>query len=106
MPFLDTSSLPVIERLPGWFGRYFHSGRMTFGLYNFVAGATIHQHYHPQEEVWQVLEGEVEMTVDGAAQVLAAGAVAIIPPEVRHSARALTDGRALVVDTPLRPEFG
>jgi hypothetical protein len=23
MPFVDTSALPVIERLPGWHGRYF-----------------------------------------------------------------------------------
>src|SRR6185295_1322239 len=25
MPFVDTSELTVIERKPGWFGRYFHS---------------------------------------------------------------------------------
>jgi hypothetical protein len=25
MPFIDTSALEVIERLPGWYGRYFHS---------------------------------------------------------------------------------
>jgi quercetin dioxygenase-like cupin family protein len=31
--------------------------------------------------------------------------VGIIPPNVRHSLKALTDGRAIVVDTPLRPEF-
>ena len=25
MPFLDTSSPKVVERLPGWKGRYFHT---------------------------------------------------------------------------------
>jgi hypothetical protein len=25
MPFLDTSSLKVVERLPGWKGRFFHT---------------------------------------------------------------------------------
>jgi len=29
-----------------------------------------------------------------------------VPGGVRHSARALTDGRAIIVDYPLRPDFG
>ena len=32
MPFIDTSSLEVVERLPGWYGCYFHSPSMTFAL--------------------------------------------------------------------------
>ena len=32
MPFIDTSVLKVIERLPGWHGRYFHSPSMTSAL--------------------------------------------------------------------------
>ena len=37
MPFIDTSTLDVIERLPGWHGRYFHSPSMTFAHYDFCA---------------------------------------------------------------------
>ena len=102
MPFVDTSSLPVIERLPGWRGRYFHSPSMTFGHYEFTRGASIHEHNHPQEEVWEILEGELEVTIDGVPQIARAGTVAIVPSGVHHSARALTDGRAIVVDYPLR----
>ena len=51
MPFLDTNSLPVIERLPGWHGRYFHSQNMTFAHYDFTCGSSIHEHFHPEEEV-------------------------------------------------------
>src|SRR5579871_4186050 len=105
MPFLDTGELKVVERLPGWHGRYFQSPNMTFGLYDFVRGASIHEHFHVQEEVWQVIEGEVEMTLDGVSQIVRPGVVAIVPPNVRHSARALTDGRAMVVDHPLREGF-
>jgi len=32
--------------------------------------------------------------------------VAIAPPNARHSVRALTAGRAIVVDTPLRSDLG
>jgi quercetin dioxygenase-like cupin family protein len=106
MPFVDTTKLKVIERLPGWHGRYFHSPSMTFAHYDFGRGASIHEHFHPQEEVWQVIEGEVEMTIDGVVRIARAGMVGIVPANVRHSVRALTDGRAIIVDYPLRPEFG
>lgn len=69
MPFVDTSSLAVIERLPGWYGRYFHSPNMTFAHYDFTRGASIHEHFHPEEEVYEVIEGELEVTIDGVAQV-------------------------------------
>ena len=105
MPFVDTSSLPVIERLPGWYGRYFHSPSMTFAHYDFVCGASIHEHFHPQEEVYEVIEGELELSIEGVAQIARAGVVAIVPAGVAHSVKALTDGRAIIVDYPLRPEF-
>jgi quercetin dioxygenase-like cupin family protein len=87
MPFVDTSSLDVIERLPGWYGRYFHSASMTFAHYDFKRGSSIHEHSHPQEEVAR------------------AGLVAIVPSNVLHSVKALTDGRAIIVDYPVRRDF-
>jgi quercetin dioxygenase-like cupin family protein len=106
MLFVDTSTLPVIERLPGWHGRYFHTANMTFAHYDFKRGSIIHEHFHPEEEVYEVVEGELEVTVGGEAQIARAGIVAIVPSNVRHSVKALTDGRVIVVDHPVRPEFG
>ena len=106
MPLVDTNELRVIERLPGWKGRYFHSVNMTFAHYDFKAGASIHEHFHPEEEVYEVIEGEVEVTIDGSPQIARPGIVAIVPANSRHSVRALTDGRLIVVDHPARPDFG
>lgn len=106
MPFVDTAILNVIERLPGWRGRVFNSPSMTFVHYEFDAGSSIHAHQHEQEEVWNVIEGELEVTIDGVAQVALAGMAAIAPPHARHSVKALSNGRAIVVDTPLRPDMG
>ena len=39
MTFIDTRKLAVVERKPGWHGRYFDSASMTFGHYDFDAGA-------------------------------------------------------------------
>jgi len=106
MGFVDTSSLKVIERLPGWKGRYFHSENMTFAHYDFTRGSSIHEHFHPEEEVYEVIEGELEVTVEGVTEVLRPGLVAIVPSNARHSVRAMTDGRLIVVDYPLRHDFG
>jgi quercetin dioxygenase-like cupin family protein len=106
MPFVDTNELKVIERLPGWKGRYFHSPSMTFAHYDFAAGSKIHEHFHPEEEVYEVIEGELEVTIEGRPEIAKPGIVAIVPANSRHSVRALTNGRLIVVDHPARPEFG
>ena len=106
MPFVDTSTLEVIERLPGWHGRYFHSPSMTFAHYDFKRGSSIHEHFHPQEEVYEVIQGELELTIDGVKQIARPGVVGIVPSNVPHSVKALSDGRAIIVDYPLRREIG
>ena len=106
MPFVDTHKLTMVERLPGWKGRYFHSSSMTFAHYDFTAGSSIHEHSHLEEEVYEVLEGKVEITIDGTCHIASLGIAVIVPPNSRHSVRALTDGRLIVVDHPARPDFG
>ncbi|HEX8893988.1 MAG TPA: cupin domain-containing protein [Terriglobales bacterium] len=106
MPFVDTNELKIVERLPGWKGRYFHSANMTFAHYEFAAGSLIHEHAHPEEEVYEVIEGELEVTIDGTSQIVKPGVVGIVPANSRHTVRALTNGRLIVVDHPSRPDFG
>jgi quercetin dioxygenase-like cupin family protein len=105
MPFIDTRHLTAIEKRPGWRGRLFHSASMTFAHWEFAAGSSIHAHAHDQEEVWHVLEGELEITIDGAAQTAGPGMVAIVPARASHAVRALRDGKAIVVDHPRRDGF-
>ena len=105
MPFVDITTLDVTERLPGWHGRYFHTASMTIAHYDFKRGSSIHEHFHPQEEVYEVIEGELEVTIDGVAEIARSGLVAIVPSNARHSVKALTDGRAIIVDYPARRDF-
>jgi quercetin dioxygenase-like cupin family protein len=96
----------AFERLPGWRGRYFHSASMTFAHYDFAAGSSIHEHSHLEEEVYEVIEGELDVTIVGKSQIAKPSVVAIVPANSRHSVKALTDGRLIVVDHPARPDFG
>jgi len=105
LPIVDTNALKVVERLPGWRGRYFHSANMTFAHYEFDKGAAIHEHFHPEEEVYEVIDGELEIAIDGVTQIARPGLVAVVPSNVRHSVKALTDGRMIVVDHPRREGF-
>jgi len=102
MSFIDTRKLKVIERKPGWHGRYFDSPSMTFAHYEFEKGATIHEHSHPEEEVWQVIEGSLEITIGAVTKTVGRGLVGIVPPNACHRVVALSDGKAIVTDTPRR----
>lgn len=106
MTFIDTAKLDVKEPREGWKGRFFHSENMTFAYYAVKAGATIHEHSHPNDEVWNVVEGELEVTIDGETRVASAGCAAVVPPNTPHAVKALTDARAIVVDHPTRDSIG
>ena len=105
MPFVDVSKMKVAEPLPGWKGRFWRSKQMSFAHYSFDAGSSIHAHHHPNEEVWMVIEGELEVTIDGETQVAGAGSAAIVPSDATHSVRAMTDGSAIVANHPVRHEI-
>jgi quercetin dioxygenase-like cupin family protein len=79
---------------------------MTFAYYTVAAGAWIHEHSHPHDEVWNVIDGELEITIASETQVAGAGCAAMIPPNTAHSVKALTDVRVIVVDYPRRDSIG
>jgi quercetin dioxygenase-like cupin family protein len=106
MTFIDTNQLPMVERKPGWRGRYFDSPSMTFAHYEFDAGSSIHEHFHPEEEVWQIVEGELEITIDGVAKRVKPGFVGIVPSNTRHAVKAISSGKVIIVDYPLREHPG
>lgn len=106
MPIVEIDALKVVERLPGWRGRYFHSAAMTFAHYEFERDATIHEHSHPEEEVYEVIEGELEIVIDDVAYAVRPRRVAVAPANARHFVKALTDGKVIVIDHSARREFG
>ena len=106
MNFVEVDTLPEVERKPGWRGRYFDSPSMTFAHYEFDAGSSILEHFHPEEEVWTVIEGELEITIGGMTRRVGAGGVGIVPSGTPHAVRAFSNGKAIVVDYPLREHPG
>ena len=56
-------------------------------------------HRHPWEEIYVVLSGELEVTVDGLPRTLKAGGVAHVPANATHGYRNVTDAHFLTIVT-------
>lgn len=88
--------LPVDEPHPGVHRRTFSTDHATLTSYRFDAGARFPLHSHSQEQITVVQEGEVEFTVAGEVQRLAAGGWSVVAPGVEHGLRAGPGGAAIL----------
>ena len=105
MPQIELNTLSVREIFPGLRARLVHSDRMTHSWVEIDAGATFPRHHHPHEQIVNVLEGELELVVEGTPHRLVPGLVFVIPPNVPHSGCALTACRVLDVFAPPRDDY-
>ena len=65
------------------------------------AGA-IPMHKHANEEVWNLIEGTLEVTIGEDTQVVGPGDVALVPANVVHALKPLGPATAIVVNYPHR----
>lgn len=105
MYFLNLDELTEREIVPGYRAKFIHADHMTLAYWVVEAGAELPEHSHPHEQIANVLEGEFELTVNGESRVLVPGQVAVIPGDVPHSGRAVTDCRLLDAFQPAREDY-
>jgi quercetin dioxygenase-like cupin family protein len=106
MPFARLSSLPAKEIFNGTIrGHYAHLERSTFGEVHLDAGTAVPPHQHPHEQFTYVIEGRFEFTVGDETTVLEPGMAAIIPSNVPHGGKTLTQVRVIDVFAPTREDY-
>ena len=105
MPFVALSGMDEKEVVPGFHGKFVHGDNVTTAFWRVEAGAVLPEHAHPHEQVSAVTSGVLEMTMDGETRQLEAGTVAMIPANVKHSGKALTDCTILDVFYPVREDY-
>ena len=105
MPVINLNDSALREMMPGFNGHLVHTEGMTFVEWHVTAGALLPEHSHPHEQVTAVQEGEFEMTIDGSKNQLTRGSVAVIPSNVLHSGRAVTDCTIIDVFQPVREDY-
>ena len=58
------------------------------------------------DEVWNIIDGQLDITIAGETQMAGPGCAAVIPPDTTHSVKALINVQAIVVDYPRRNSIG
>lgn len=105
MGFLDLNKIEGRELLPGFEGRFVHTDTMTVAHWEIKGGSVLPLHDHVHEQVVNMIEGELEMTIGGETRVMTAGQTFAIPSNIPHEGKALTDCKVIDVFTPAREDY-
>jgi quercetin dioxygenase-like cupin family protein len=105
MPLLKLDAIAARDIFPGLRARIVHTERTSQSWVEIDDGASFPEHRHPHEQVVNVLDGTLELTVSGETHLLRPGDVFIIPPHAPHSGRALSRCRVLDVFAPVREDY-
>lgn len=93
------------ELVPGITGYYAHGNNLTLGLAELKAGSIIPLHQHIHEQITYIIEGELDMVIDGKNCLMTAGMYHVIGADVPHSAVAKTDCKVMDAFSPVREDY-
>ena len=105
MAFLELHDIREREPVPGFRARFVHCDSMTVAYWEIEAGASMPEHSHVHEQIVNLIEGELELRVGDEVRTVTPGVVAVIPPDVPHSGKALTRCRIIDVFHPVREDY-
>lgn len=97
--------MPGKEFLPGFTGRFIHGAQTTLSFVEIKKGSQLPEHHHMHEQITHILEGELEMIIGGEKFLFTAGSVHVIPSNMPHSAKAITDCRVIDAFSPARDDY-
>ena len=105
MPFINLNTIPEKELLPGLHVRFVHTNNMTLAYWNIEKGASMPEHNHPHEQVVNLIEGKFELSVAGEQHIIMPGKVFVLPSNIPHGGKALTNCRIIDVFHPVREDY-
>nr|WP_288935140.1 cupin domain-containing protein [uncultured Allomuricauda sp.] len=105
MPIVKLEDINKRSLLPGFDVKFVHSHNLTLAFWEIKAGSQLPEHEHYNEQISQVVEGKFQLTIGSKTTIIEQGEVAIIPPNEKHSGKALTNCKILDVFYPLREDY-
>ena len=102
---LQLNDLPEVEKMPGFKGKFVHTDTMTLAYWTIAAGADLPTHHHHHEQVINMLEGVLDLSIDGVTHRLTAGDILIIPSNRPHGGKAITEVKVLDVFHPVSEDY-
>jgi quercetin dioxygenase-like cupin family protein len=100
--FISLNELPKKESLNAAFASTVQTENLTVAYTDMRAGCEVPLHNHPEEAVDIILEGILEMQVGNKTDTLSNGMISIVPSNVPHKAKAITDCKVVTVFYPKR----
>ena len=105
MPIVDLQSVKEIELAKGIRARVVSTGNVSVAHVVLDEGAVLPVHSHHNEQIVDVIEGELELTVEGRPFRLTPGHPFVLPPMTPHSARAIKKCYVIDIFHPVREDF-
>jgi quercetin dioxygenase-like cupin family protein len=102
---IEISRIEQREIIKGYKARFIHTGNNTLAFWEVEKGATLPQHSHIHEQTTQVLEGKFELRIGDETKICGPGFVVIVPSNVVHSGKALTDCKLFDIFSPVREDY-
>jgi quercetin dioxygenase-like cupin family protein len=103
--FKQFNDIATKEIAPGFFSKLIHTENNTINFIEVKAGCSVPRHQHVHQQCSFVIEGEFELTVNDVPQVLTTGLFAVIPSNVWHGGKAITDCRLIDLFSPVREDY-
>lgn len=105
MSFQSLDQKEEKELAPGFHARCVHTDNITIAYWRIEEGSTLPLHNHPHEQTSSVIDGTFELTVGDETRIVKSGDVAVIPSDVKHTGKALTDCYIIDVFHPAREDY-
>jgi len=93
------------ELVPGITGYYAHGTNMSFGYVEIKEGSILPEHRHIHEQITFIIEGQLDMVIDGKPCSLTTGMYYVIPSNTPHSAVAKTACKVIDAFNPVREDY-
>lgn len=82
-----------------------YGANASFFVVTSAPGRGADKHRHPYEEIFVILDGDIEVIVDGEMRMISGGNVAIIPANAWHEFKNRSDHAALMVNIHPAPKM-
>lgn len=105
MGLVELKNLPELKIAPGIKAFAVATDTLTVLHVKIEKDALLPEHSHHNEQIVNVTEGELELTVDSVVHSLTPGKVMVLLPNIIHSGRAISECRVVDVFHPAREDF-
>ena len=93
------------EIFPGLLGKFVHGNNISWAFWDVKKDCIVPNHNHIHEQIMHVVSGNFEFTLGGNSNIYKDGDVVVIPSNIFHSGKALTDCKLMDVFSPVREEY-